>query len=163
MAATLREATPNDAAAIAGIYNEYILHTTYTFEIEPLSELQMRQRMESIVSSYPYYVCEEKGQICGFCYAHPFHERAAFRHTLESTVYLARGAEGRGLGKMMMQTLIRECRRRGYHVLLACITSENETSLRFHESLGFTRCAHFHEVGYKFDRWIGVIDYEIIL
>lgn len=163
MQGRLRTVRLEDAAAIAAIYNEYVLHTTYSYETEAVGTDAMRRRIEAIAAAYPYYVYEQDGELVGFCYAHPFHERAAFRYTLETTIYLKRGWTGRGLGRLMMRALINECRQRGYHTLLACLCDENVVSEKFHESLGFRVCARMHETGYKFGRWVGLTDLELLL
>ena len=159
----IREVRPDDAAQIAGIYNRYILETTISFETQPLSAEDMRKRIEEISSNFPYFVAESDGKIIGYCYAHPWKERAAYCKTLETTIYLASEAKGKGLGARLMTQLIKECRNRGYHVLIACITAENEESCRFHERLGFKKVSHFEQVGQKFGRWLDVADYELIL
>lgn len=159
----IREVRPDDAAQIAGIYNRYILETTISFETQPLSAEDMRKRIEEISSYFPYLVAENNGKLIGYCYAHPWKERAAYCKTLETTIYLASEAKGKGLGARLMTQLIKECRNRGYHVLIACITAENEESCRFHERLGFKKVSHFEQVGQKFGRWLDVADYELIL
>lgn len=159
----IREVRPDDAAQIAGIYNHYILETTISFETQPLSAEDMRIRIEEISSYFPYFVAENNGKLTGYCYAHPWKERAAYCKTLETTIYLASEAKGRGLGTRLMTQLIKECRNRGYHALIACITAENEESCQFHERLGFKKVSHFEQVGQKFGRWLDVADYELIL
>ena len=159
----IREVRPDDAAQIAGIYNRYILETTISFETQPLSAEDMRKRIEEISSYFPYLVAENNGKLIGYCYAHPWKERAAYCKTLETTIYLASEAKGRGLGTRLMTQLIKECRNRGYHALIACITAENEESCQFHERLGFKKVSHFEQVGQKFGRWLDVADYELIL
>lgn len=159
----IREVHPDDAAQIAGIYNRYILETTISFETQPLSAEDMRKRIEEISSYFPYLVAENNGKLIGYCYAHPWKERAAYCKTLETTIYLASEAKGKGLGTRLMDRLIDECRNRGYHVLIACITAENEESCQFHERLGFKKVSHFEQVGQKFGRWLDVADYELIL
>ena len=159
----IREVRPDDAAQIAGIYNRYILETTISFETQPLSAEDMRKRIEEISSYFPYLVAENNGKLIGYCYAHPWKERAAYCKTLETTIYLASEAKGKGLGTRLMDRLIDECRNRGYHVLIACITAENEESCRFHERLGFKKVSHFEQVGQKFGRWLDVADYELML
>lgn len=159
----IREVRPDDAAQIAEIYNRYILETTISFEIQPLSAEDMRIRIEEISSYFPYFVAENNGKLTGYCYAHPWKERAAYCKTLETTIYLASETKGKGLGTRLMTQLIKECRNRGYHVLIACITAENEESCRFHERLGFKKVSHFEQVGQKFGRWLDVADYELIL
>ena len=108
-------------------------------------------------------MAENNGKLIGYCYAHPWKERAAYCKTLETTIYLASEAKGKGLGTRLMDRLIDECRNRGYHVLIACITAENEESCQFHERLGFKKVSHFEQVGQKFGRWLDVADYELIL
>ena len=159
----IREVRPDDAAQIAGIYNRYILETTISFETQPLSAEDMRIRIEEISSYFPYFVAENNGKLTGYCYAHPWKERAAYCKTLETTIYLASEAKGRGLGTRLMTQLIKECRNRGYHTLIACITAENEESCQFHERLGFKKVSHFEQVGQKFGRWLDVADYELML
>ena len=159
----IREVRPDDAAQIAEIYNRYILETTISFETQPLSAEDMRIRIEEISSYFPYFVAENNGKLTGYCYAHPWKERAAYCKTLETTIYLASEAKGRGLGSRLMTQLIKECRNRGYHALIACITAENEESCQFHERLGFKKVSHFEQVGQKFGRWLDVADYELIL
>lgn len=159
----IREVRADDAPQIAGIYNRYILETTISFETQPLSAEDMRKRIEEISSNFPYFVAESDGKIMGYCYAHPWKERAAYCKTLETTIYLASEAKGKGLGVRLMDRLIDECRNRGYHALIACITAENVESCHFHERLGFKKVSHFEQVGQKFGRWLDVADYELIL
>ena len=130
----IRKVTPHDAAAITAIYNEYILHSTISFETEPLTTEAMRDRIAHIADHYPYFVAEEAGTVVGYCYAHPWKERAAYGHTLETTVYLSPLGQNKGLGRELMLRLIEECRRQGYRALIACITGNNEASRAFHAS-----------------------------
>ncbi|HIZ26128.1 GNAT family N-acetyltransferase [Barnesiella sp. An55] len=160
----IREVNPQtDAAAITGIYNEYILHSTISFETQPLTVEAMHDRIAHIANQYPYFVAEEGGVIVGYCYAHPWKERAAYGHTLETTVYLSPESQSRGIGKQLMLKLIGECRARGYRALIACITGNNEASRTFHERLGFSQVSLFKEVGYKLGQWLDVVDYELLL
>ena len=150
-----------DAAAIAAIYNEYVLHTTISFETAALTPQAMLARIETYAAECPYLVYEEAGSILGYCYAHRWKERAAYARTWESTIYLAPGAQGRNIGRALMQELISRCRTAGARVLIACITQGNERSCRFHESLGFRQASHFHAVGEKFGQLLDVVDYEL--
>lgn len=85
------------------------------------------------------------------------------RYVSKTTVYLAPEACYKGIGQLLMTHLIDECRRQGYHALIACITADNLSSLRFHHRLGFRQVSLFSEVGRKFDRWLDVIDLELML
>lgn len=159
----IRRMELRDAGAVAAIYNEYVEHSVATFDTEPVREGDMRFRIFDLASCFPCFVYEEEGEIAGYCYAHPWKERTAYRYTLETTVYVARGREGKGIGGALMRKLIEECRRDGYHALIACITEGNAASDALHVKLGFRRVSHFKEVGLKFGRWLDVADYELLL
>lgn len=158
---TLRLATAADGPRLAEIYNRYVTSTTVSFETEPVSADEMSRRVREYE---PFLVAEDgDGLVAGYAYAHPWKERAAYRETLETSVYLSAEATGHGLGRRLMEELISEFRRRGAHVLIACITAENTASCRFHEALGFRQVSLFKEVGLKFGRRLDVVDYELIL
>lgn len=158
-----RNVTPDDAAEICRIYNPYVTDTTVSFEQEPLSIDAMRQRIKDISSEYPYIVCEADGCIAGYCYVHPWKERAAYCGTMETTIYLDRQYMHRGIAKELMTLLIDRCRHMGYHSLIACITADNADSCHFHEKLGFKLVSHFKAVGHKFGRDLDVVDYQLLL
>lgn len=159
----IRKVKPDDAEAIAGIYNKYVLETAVSFEEDALSLDEMLRRIEAISAAHPYFVGEEDGKVVGYCYVHPWKERAAYRHTMEVTIYLADGAMGRGLGTQLMEHLLSACRQEDYHVLVACITADNEASLDFHKRFGFRQASFFPEVGWKLGKWHDVIDLELML
>ena len=159
----IRQVEPRDAKAIADIYNEYVLHSVATFDTEPVQMEEMGVRIAEISSRFPYFVYEEDKELIGYCYAHTWKERSAYRYTLETTVYLSPGHTGKGIGILLMQKLIGVCREKGCQALIACITEGNEASKILHERLGFKQVSHFTKVGLKFDRWLDVTDYELLL
>ncbi len=152
-----------DVAAIADIYNHYVLHTNISFETEALSTDVMHKRLMGIAASFPFFVDCEDGEIRGYCYAHRWKERAAYVHTWETTVYLAPKHVGKGIGMHLMEKLIEECRKAGCHALISCLTGGNGASEALHERLGFSKVSHFPQVGRKFDTWLDVVDYELLL
>lgn len=156
----MRPVQLNDAAALAEIYNYYIKNTTITFEVTEVTADEMRQRIVEITAHHPYWVLEHKGKVIAYCYVHPWRTRAAFLHTKELSVYIDHDYCHQGIGTDFVGRIIELCRLLRYHVLIACVTSENETSMRFHERLGFRHVAHYDEVGWKFDHWIGLDDYQ---
>ncbi len=159
----IRNVKLEDAKDIMNIYNEYVLHSNITFETTPVSEKEMEERIYNLSLKYPYWVAEEDGKVIGYCYAHNWKERMAYRYTLETTVYIAPDAKGKGLGERLMRKLISECHQKGYHSLIACITEGNEISNKLHLKLGFKQVSHFKEVGKKFGCWLDVNDFELIL
>lgn len=159
----IRDVRKEDCAQIAAIYNIYVSETTATFEMLPVADEEMERRVAEISSRYPYIIYEENDRILGYCYAHPWKKLEAYRSTLETTIYLHPDAQGRGIGTMLMEKLIPDCRDRGFHALIACITADNIPSINLHEKLSFRRASLFREVGFKFGQPLDVIDLELIL
>lgn len=159
----IRPAIVTDAPDIISIYNHFIRETTITFETVPLSVETMGKRISEISSHGFFLVYESHDGIIGYCYAHPWKERAAFRHTWETTVYISPNHQGKGIGTKLMKELIRHCQEKNCHSLVACITADNEPSCKLHQQLGFHKVSHFTEVGYKFGQWLDTVDYELTL
>jgi L-amino acid N-acyltransferase YncA len=159
----IREVEPRDIPQITRIYNGYVTGSTATFETLPVSDDEMRERVESIRSSFPYYVYEQEGEVAGYCYAHRWKARAAYSKTLETTVYISPQHQREGIGRALMRKLIAQCKQEGYMALIACITGGNDASIALHENLGFKKVSHFEKVGLKFGRLLDVTDYELRL
>ena len=104
----IREATPEDAARVAEIYRPYVENTAVTFETVPPDEAEMRSRIVEHLKAYPYLVMEEDGRVVGYAYAGAFHERRAYRPTVELSVYVARAWRRRGVASALMRTILFE-------------------------------------------------------
>lgn len=152
----IRPCEVGDVAAICDIYNHYIRHTVITFEEVPIQVMEMTQRIDVVTRRYPWLVGEEDGVIVGYAYASKWKERAAYRHTAESTVYVRAGFSGKGHGKALYAALLEALPRHDCHVVLGCIALPNAESVGLHEHFGFEKVAHFTEVGRKFDQWLDV-------
>ncbi len=159
----IREVKTEDAVQICDIYNYYVNETTVTFETQPISVAEMRQRIVDVSSASPYFVFEEQGEVLGYCYIHPWKAFSAYSHTYETTIYLSPKSKGRGIGSMLMRELIKASRSKGAHVLIACITADNIESIEFHKCLGFSQSSLFKEVGLKFGKLLDVIDLQLTL
>ena len=155
--------TLNDVSEITRIYAHYVTHTVVTFDTKVPSEKEMCERLQTIIRNCPAWVCVEEGKIAGYCYAHEWKTKKAYSATAETTIYLHPDYLRKGYGRILMEQLIKDCRERSYHTLVACITIPNEPSVKLHEKLGFKQVSHFHEVGRKFDKWLDAADYELIL
>ncbi len=153
----IRPATASDSAAIARIYNHFILDTTVTFEEQAVSAQQMAERIEEVASaSLPWLVAEQAGKVVGYAYATKWKGRCAYRFSVESTVYLAPGFAGMGVGSKLYDALFAALRERGTHVVIGGIALPNPASIALHEKFGMNKAAHFREVGFKFGKWIDV-------
>lgn len=160
----LRTATPADAPRLAEIYNHYILHSTATFEVSPVTDEEMAHRIVDISASFPYFVGLLQGRIVGYCYAHPWNTRAACQgRSLETTVYVDHEAGRCGVGSALMRHLISRCRQDGYRALIANITDRNHASMAMHEKLGFRMVGHYREVAEKMGLVLGTIAYELMI
>ena len=159
----IRPVQSTDAAAICDIYNSYIRDTIITFEEEPVDRQAMGHRIDAILPDLPWLVWEEQQQILGYAYAARWRERAAYRHSVESTIYLQPQVMGRGIGTRLYGDLLNELRRRGLHAVIGCISLPNAASVALHDKLGFTKIGQFPEVGRKFGRWVDVGYWQLLL
>jgi L-amino acid N-acyltransferase YncA len=159
----LRHCTPTDAAQICGIYNYYVRETVVTFEDAPVLESEMARRIADISPRLPWLVWEENEVILGYAYAAPWKARAAYRHSVESSIYIAQASTGRGLGLQLYTALIADLRQRGLHCVIGGAALPNPASAALHEKLGFSKVAEFREVGLKMGRWIDVAYWELKL
>jgi len=160
-APSIRTATSADAAAIADIYNWYVAQTVVTFEVDPVSADEMARRIEAVLTAHEWLVLERAGELQGFAYAGRFRERAAYRHATESTIYLHHDRIGQGLGAPLYRELIARMFARGYRHLVGAIALPNEASVKLHERLGFVAAGRLVRIGYKFDRWIDVGNWQL--
>ena len=161
---TVRDARPSDAGALLGIYTWYVRHTAVSFEYEPPTPEEFRQRMIRTTARYPWLVAEEAGGLLGYAYAGPFKGRAAYDWSCETTVYVAREARGRGVGRALYGALERALQSMGVRNLYACIAypdPEDEyltlTSPRFHARMGYAEAGRFRRCASKFGRWYDMV------
>lgn len=166
---TIRLATFDDSLAIAEIYNWYIENTTITFEEEPVTSGDMAQRIAVTDQTRPWFVLEEEGaeagqnKILGFACAVRWRDRSAYRYSRETSIYLQPGSAGSGHGRMLYEHLIAALRETEVHNLIAGIALPNDASIALHEKLGFKRCGEFEEVGRKFDNFLNVAYWQLLL
>jgi L-amino acid N-acyltransferase YncA len=159
----IRPACQQDAEAIAGIYNHYIENTEISFEETPVSADEIRLRMGESNPVQPWIVAESDGRVIGYAYAGAWNQRAAYRHSVETSVYLDVKETGKGIGRQLYQHLIELLKEQPVHAVIGGVALPNAASVGLHESLGFEKIAHYREVGRKFGRWIDVAYWELIL
>lgn len=157
MQGMIRQASDLDCEQLAGIYNYYINETVITFDEEPVSARDMRARLDKVRDSgLPWLVAEEDGVLVGYAYASNWQARSAYRRTVEISVYLSYEQVSKGWGTKLYQELFEILNSKAYHVALAGVTLPNAASEALHAKFGMKQVAHFHEVGFKFDRWLDV-------
>lgn len=158
----IRKVELEDAAQIAEIYNYYIQNTHQTFETEPLSADEMRERIAETIEKYPYVVAEDEEGIWGYAFAAQFKLRQAYAYSAEVSIYVKNAAKQKGIGTQLYEKLFDELAETNIHAMVAGISLPNDASVKFHEKLGFTKVAHFRQIGYKLGRWIDVGYWELI-
>ena len=150
---TIRPARAEDAAAIAAIWNHYIRETVATFNSAEKAEEEVAR---SIAANPCFLVAEGQG-VDGFATFFQFRGGVGYRHTMEHTILLRPGAEGRGHGRALVTALEAEARAQGAHSLFAGVSGENPDGVAFHAALGFETVARLPEVGFKYGRWMDLV------
>ncbi|WP_181705092.1 GNAT family N-acetyltransferase [Chthonobacter rhizosphaerae] len=154
---TIRPATADDLPAITAIYADAVLHGTASWETEPPDEAEMGRRMRTVAEAdHPYLAAlDEAGRLLGYAYCGPYRPRAAYRWTVENSIYVDPSAHGRGVGRALLQGLVEESARRGFRQMMAVIgDSANAASIGLHRSLGFELVGIARAVGFKHGRWL---------
>ncbi len=151
--ARVRLAVEGDAAGIQAVYEPYVAQTVVSFEEEVPSVGTMAARLRDGSATYPWLVAERDGAILGYAYGSVHRTRAAYRWSVEVSVYLAQAERGRGLGRRLYEPLLAILTVQGFHRAFAGITLPNPASVGFHEALGFVPIGVFPEIGRKHGAW----------
>jgi L-amino acid N-acyltransferase YncA len=160
----IRSVTTNDATAIAHIYNHYITHTVVSFEEQLVSVTDIEQRILNIQAhGLPWLIAEESNQVVGYAYANVWKSRSAYRFTVEVSVYLQQGLAQKGLGTQLYEALFLILKDKGIHVAIACIALPNPASVALHEKFNMKKVAHFEQVGFKFNQWLDIGYWQVLL
>ena len=153
----IRLAAAEDAAAVAALYAPYVTQSAVSFETEPPGEAEMRSRIESGGGLHPWLVaCDDSGSALGYASASAFRTRPAYRFTVETSVYLAADAVGRGIGGRLYSALLETLEAQGFTQAIGAIALPNPASVALHERLGFVRAGIYRDVGWKLGKWHSV-------
>lgn len=162
----IRMARPEtDAQEILDIYTFYILHTTVTFECDPIPLSIFQERMKRIMTWFPWLVWETASsdgrretpfseKILGYAYASPFHERAAYAWDCETSMYLNQQAQRQGIGNKLYDVLLKLLQQQGYYNAYALISLPDSGSMAFHEKNGFQLEGIHRQTGFKHGQWL---------
>lgn len=166
----IRCAREDDAREFLRIYAYYVVHTAVTFDWETPGEEEFRKKIRQTLKRYPFLAAEEDGEILGYAYAGPFKDRAAYDWSVETSIYVSKDQQGKGIGRALYQALEERLTAQGIQNAYACISytdTEDETltnaSMRFHRRMGYQLCGTFRKCGYKFGRWYDMIWMEKML
>lgn len=158
----IRDAGPGDVAAVQAIYAHHVLTGVASFEETPPDHDEITRRMTSAQEQgFPFLVAEENGTVLGYAYASPFRARPAYRYTTETSVYVEKDANGRGIGHALMIALIARCEALGLRRMIAVIgDSGNTASIALHHKVGFNMVGAVPGSGFKLGRWVDTVYME---
>jgi L-amino acid N-acyltransferase len=160
----IRPAVSGDVPVILDIMNEAIIHTTSVYEYTPRPiEVQQAWFEKKQADAMPVLVAVNEEEVLGYGTYDVFRPRAAYRFTVEHSVYVAAPHRGLGIGAIILKALIHKALEEGYHTMIAGIDAANKGSIAFHRKYGFEEVGLLREVGYKFDRWLDLQFMQLIL
>lgn len=161
-AVCVRAAAPEDAEQLLEIYTPFVISedsslSNVSFELAAPDVEEFRQRIQDISKQFPYLVGEVNGQILGYVYCHPYRERLAYQWSVEVTIYLAPAGQGKGLGRLLYETMEKLLCLQGVTMAYSCITVGNDHSIKMHEGLGYRLIGTFTNSGYKNGQWLDTV------
>lgn len=157
---SIRDAVETDLPYVREIYNHYVANTVVTFDEDAMTLKEWRQKFAwTRKFDYPFLVAvSPAGTLLGFAYVSAWKQKAAYRRTVENSIYLGPAATGKGLGKALLKELIDRSKKAGIKEMLAVIADQGaEASIRLHEGFGFKEAGRLGRVGFKFGHWLGTV------
>ncbi|MHB1583007.1 MAG: GNAT family N-acetyltransferase [Acidimicrobiales bacterium] len=160
----IRPATPEDAEAIRALYNAEVVGGTNTFDLVPRTPAEQLAWLEDHGGAHPAVVAVgDGGEVLGFGTLSPFRDRPAYATTVEDSVYVDPAHQGKGVGRALLEELVRLGARHGFHAMIARIVGHNEVSIGLHLACGFEMVGTEREVGRKHGRWLDVVELQRLL
>ena len=164
MGVTTRLAERRDAEATRAIYNLEVEESTVTFDLVPRTLDEQVQWIEEHRGAHPAVVAVDgDGEVLAFGSLSPFHPRPAYQPTVEDSVYVRRDRRGAGIGRLVLEELIRLAVDHGFHSIIARIVGEHDASIALHRACGFETIGTQREIGRKFGRWLDVVEMQRML
>ena len=155
----IRACCVDDIPAVQIIYAHHVLHSLTSFEEIPPDAAEMQRRFEALqAQDFPFLVAFVEGVVSGFAYASPYRRGPAYRYTVENVIYVDAAKTGKGLGRALLDELIKRCAASGHRQMIAVVgDSANDASIGLHTALGFERVGHLASVGFKHGRWVDCV------
>jgi L-amino acid N-acyltransferase YncA len=163
MTVTFVPSVEQDVARLLPVYNHYVRTDTATFHTQEIDEATFRGLLFPGYPRYDSWTIQADGELAGYVILARYKPREAYDGSAEVTIYLDPAFPRKGLGSAALAFIETTARERSFHNLLAIICGENTASIRLFEKAGYTQCAHYHQVGKKFDRWLDIVSYEKLL
>jgi phosphinothricin acetyltransferase len=162
---SIRDASLDDLPKITAIYAESVENGVASYELVPPTLAEMRGRFEAIsAQGYPYIVAEDGAAgMLGYAYASAFRTRPAYRWLVENSIYMAPEARGKGVGRVLLDELLKRCTALGFRQMLAVIGGAHPASVAVHRAAGFTECGRLQATGFKHGRWLDTVLMQIAL
>lgn len=160
----IRQATKADVAAILAIYNEAIEKTTAVYTYKPQSLAEREQWFEAkMASGFPIFVFDDEGAVAGFATYGAFRDWPAYKYTVEHSIYVDARYRRKGMATQLLKALIEDATTAGYRTIVAGIDAANQDSIALHEKFGFVHTGTLQQVGYKFNQWLDLAFYQLLL
>lgn len=159
----MRLATLDDAEGIRAIYNREVLEGTATFDLRPRTPEDQRRWLTDRSGAHAVMVAVLGDEVIGFGSLSAYRDRPAYTTTVEDSVYVAPGHQGKGVGRAVLEALVEAAEMRGFHTVIGRIAGGNEASIALHQRCGFTVVGVEREVGRKFRRWLDVTVVQRVL
>jgi L-amino acid N-acyltransferase YncA len=160
---SIRDAEPRDIPDMLEIYNHYVANSTVTFDEDALTLAELRKKYKRVADlSYPWLVAVSPGgNVLGYAYVTPWNSKAAYRFTVENSIYLGPASTGKGLGAALMGELLVRAKAAGITEIIAIVADRGaDASIRLHERFGFKEVGRMGKVGFKFGRWLGTVQLQ---
>lgn len=160
----LIDCTRSHSGEIQAIFNDAIVTSTALYDYEPRSAEQMAEWFAvREKGGYPVIgLINDDDELAGFGFLGPFRHYAGYRYTVEHGLYVRQDFRGRGLGRQLLDELVRRAEKQGYHAMIGVIDAGNQASIALHEKCGFILTGRMNQIGYKFGRWLDVVYYQKI-
>lgn len=159
----IREADINDACSLSDIYKYYVDNFPYSFDYAAPSDDEFARKITDVSGKFPFFVCEEDGEIIGFAYANKFKDRKAYQWICETSIYVKKGCIRKGAGKLLYENLLAALKRQRFVKAFAILGCPNDESEKFHQKMGFSCVSVLSNMGYKLGSWHDIKYYVLEL
>jgi L-amino acid N-acyltransferase len=163
LSAVIRHATVDDLLGINTIYNREVERGVATWDYEPWSQKRRKEWFEIRLASEPVLVADREGEVAGFAYLSLYRSKPGYLFTRENTVYIGDDFQKMGIGKALLKELIKQAHTNNIRCVIAAIESSNEACIKLHQNLGFELVGKMSQVGYKFGRWLDLVNMELLM